>query len=68
MEKKGVCPVRRPRKGGHGGHVRGAGPAAGRQRRRRPCLLPPNVTMINNFFNKGPSEAETSEAGRHPPP
>ncbi|MTR32110.1 beta-glucosidase [Pseudoflavonifractor sp. BIOML-A14] len=26
-------------------------------------LVPPNYSMINNFFNQGPSEAETAQAG-----
>ena len=62
MEKKTSAPVRRPRKAAMAVMcvvtalllVVNAAAAV---------LIPPNVTMINNFFNKGPSEAETVEAG-----
>ena len=62
MEKKTSAPIRRPRKAAMAVMcvvtalllVINAAAAV---------LIPPNVTMINNFFNKGPSEAETSEAG-----
>ncbi|MGI5930028.1 glycoside hydrolase family 3 N-terminal domain-containing protein [Pseudoflavonifractor sp.] len=62
MEKKTSAPVRRPRKAAMAVMcvvtalllVVNAAAAV---------LIPPNVTMINNFFNKGPSEAETAEAG-----
>ena len=62
MEKKASAPVRRPRKAAMAvmcvvlALLLAVNAAAA-------VLIPPNVTMINNFFNKGPSEAETSEAG-----
>ena len=62
MEKKASTPARRPRKAAFAAMcvvlalLLAVNAAAA-------VLIPPNVAMINNFFNKGPSEAETAEAG-----
>ena len=62
MEKKASAPAQRPRKAAMAvmcvatALLLAVNVAAA-------ALIPPNVTLINNFFNKGPSEAETAQAG-----